>query len=89
MMFVGTQHPKEQKESNTRKRKSQDTATNNVCICRLTHQILLEDEREHCVLCLVLTTIFLSVSLFSPSLVTMSIISTECCSQSEQMDTKC
>ena len=75
VMFVETQHTKEQKELNTRKRKSQDTTQITSASAgsriKFSSKIMSFLVRTLC-LCLVLTTIFISISPFSHSLVTMS-----------------
>ena len=75
MMFAGTQRTKEQKELNTCKRKGQDTTkiTSASADSRIEFSWKMVSflVRTLC-LCLVLMTIFLSVSPFSPRLVTMS-----------------
>ena len=46
MMFVGTQQTREQKEMNTRKRKSKDATKNNVCSRRVMHPISLVNDAD-------------------------------------------
>ena len=89
-MFVRNQHIHERSELTLCEFESQDATKNNVCICRLTHQFLLDDcviSGENIVFVLGSGDHFsLCFSFISQLCDHVIIIITKWCSPSEQMD---